>query len=63
MSYTIKLFGRYFAVGWDKGEYLSLYTYRARGEEQDDWYGFLGLTWSTLPSQRKDGKVGLHWER
>lgn len=63
MSYTIKLFGRYFAVSWDKGEYFSLYTYKTRGEEQDDWYRFLGLTWSTLSSQRKDGKVGLHWER
>lgn len=42
----IKIGQRYFAIMivTDDSEFYSLYTYKARGEEEDDWYSFFGIT-------------------
>lgn len=60
-SYTLKLFGRYFAFGWDKGEYFSLYTYKLQGE--DEWVSFVAITWTSDPTMSRKGKVGWQIER
>lgn len=62
MSWWKKLFGRWFGLAWDKGEYFSLYTYKTT-QEEEEWYSFYAITWRKYAPPNEPTKVGWLIER